>query len=87
MNRALGVVVAGADCAAHMRGFGTSTSPAAFDHGGAGGQIGWGDPVTGISVGYCTNGFADALVSGRRMTAIASLAARCAPSGSRREQQ
>jgi CubicO group peptidase (beta-lactamase class C family) len=78
VNRALSVVVAGDDGAAHMRGFGRGTSPVAFGHGGAGGQIAWGDPVTGISVGYCTNGFVDALTSGRRMTAIGSLAAACA---------
>ena len=34
-------------------------SPATFGHDGAGGQIGWGDPATttGISIGYCANGF------------------------------
>lgn len=78
VNRGLSIVVAGDDGAAHMRGFGRGASPAAFGHGGAGGQIGWGDPVSGISVGYCTNGFVDALTSGRRMTAIGSLAAACA---------
>jgi CubicO group peptidase (beta-lactamase class C family) len=78
VNRALGVVVAGDDGAAHMRGFGRATSAAAFGHGGAGGQIAWVDPRTGISLGYCTNGFTNPLASGRRMTAIGSLAAVCA---------
>ena len=78
VNRALAVVVAGDDGNMNMRGFGRATSPHAFGHGGAGGQIGWGDPVTGISLGYCTNGFVDPLVSGRRVSAVGSLAAQCA---------
>jgi CubicO group peptidase (beta-lactamase class C family) len=76
-NRALGVVVAGGDGNAVYRGFGRTCSPSAFGHGGAGGQIAWGDPETGISVGYATNGFADAITMGRRVTAISSLAANC----------
>ncbi len=77
-NRALGVVVAGDDGYAFMRGFGRTCSGRAFGHGGAGGQIAWGDPDTGISVGYATNGFVDAIASGRRITAIGSLAGNCA---------
>jgi CubicO group peptidase (beta-lactamase class C family) len=75
VNRALGVVVAGDDGNAFLRGFGKATSPRAFGHGGAGGQIAWGDPETGISVGYCTNGFVDWMAAGRRITAVSSLAA------------
>ena len=55
VNRALGVVVAG-DTWRNMRGFAHGNSAEAFGHGGAGGQIAWADPATGISVGYCTNG-------------------------------
>ena len=55
VNRGLGIVVAG-DEYRHFRGFARDNSPLAFGHGGAGGQIAWGDPVTGISIGYCTNG-------------------------------
>jgi len=76
-NRALAVVVAGDDGQAVYRGFGRTCSGRAFGHGGAGGQIAWGDPETGISLGYCTNGFVDALALGRRGTAISSLAAKC----------
>jgi CubicO group peptidase (beta-lactamase class C family) len=77
-NRALGVVVAGDDGFANFRGFGRTTSPLAFGHGGAGGQIGWGDPVSGISVGYCTNGYdRNDIRQGRRGVAISSLAALC----------
>jgi CubicO group peptidase (beta-lactamase class C family) len=74
VNRAVGVVVAGDDGKSHMRGFGRTCSPRAFGHGGAGGQIAFGDPQSGVSVGYCTNGFADWMAVARRVTAIASLA-------------
>jgi len=77
-NRGLSIVIAGDDGNAFMRGFGRTCSPVAFGHGGAGGQIAWGDPETGISVGYCTNGFTDWLTVGRRVTAISSLAGSCA---------
>ena len=78
VNRALAVVVAGDDGLAYMRGFGRTASARAFGHGGAGGQIAWGDPETGISVGYCTNGFASIEVIARRRVAIGSLAGDCA---------
>lgn len=55
-NRTLGLVVAGDDGHAMMRGLGRSVSPAAFGHMGAGGQIAWADPETGISFSYLTNG-------------------------------
>ena len=77
INRALAVVVAGADGKQDLRGFGRTASSRAFGHGGAGGQIGWGDPETGISVGYCTNGFVDQLGIGRRGVAVSSLAGSC----------
>ncbi|MBK7127473.1 MAG: beta-lactamase family protein [Dehalococcoidia bacterium] len=75
VNRALTVVVAGGDGNTHIRGFGKTTSARAFGHGGAGGQIGWGDPETGISVGYTTDGFVGDVLQGRRGVAISSLAA------------
>jgi CubicO group peptidase (beta-lactamase class C family) len=79
VNRALGVVVAGADGFANFRGFGKTNSPETFGHGGAGGQIGWADPASGISLAYCTNGFdRNDLRQGRRGVAISSLAAVCA---------
>ncbi|HXN85409.1 MAG TPA: serine hydrolase domain-containing protein [Candidatus Binataceae bacterium] len=77
-NRALGVVVAGGDGKANYRGFGKTNTANAFGHGGAGGQIGWADPSTGISLGYCTNGFdRDAVRQGRRGVALSSLAGDC----------
>jgi CubicO group peptidase (beta-lactamase class C family) len=77
VNRGLSIVIAGDDGSAHMRGFGHTTSPSAFGHGGAGGQIAWGDPETGLSLGYCTNGFTDWMTMARRITAISSLAGNC----------
>ncbi|MCY4095802.1 MAG: serine hydrolase [Gammaproteobacteria bacterium] len=55
VNRALGVVVAGNE-QRNFRGFGHSNSPTAFGHGGAGGQVAWADPETGLSFCYLTNG-------------------------------
>ncbi len=78
VNRGLGVVVAGGDGRANYRGFGKTNTPNAFGHGGAGGQIGWADPGTGISLGYCTNGFdRNDVRQGRRGVGISSIAADC----------
>jgi len=78
VNRALGVVVAGDDNR-NLRGFGHTNSANAFGHGGAGGQIAWVDPATGISVGYCTNGHdRNPLRQGRRSISISNRAAVCA---------
>ncbi len=75
-NRTLGLHVAGDDGRSHMRGMGRTVSPRAFGHNGAGGQIAFGDPDTGISFVYLTNGLEqNVLTEGRRTTAIASLAA------------
>ncbi|HEY5015117.1 MAG TPA: serine hydrolase domain-containing protein [Acidimicrobiia bacterium] len=78
-NRTLGLVVAGDDGHAAMRGFGHTVSPAAFGHGGAGGQIAWADPATGLSFVYLTNGLdRNVLREWRRTAGLASRAARCA---------
>jgi CubicO group peptidase (beta-lactamase class C family) len=76
-NRALGVIIAG-DARRTARGFGRSNSERSFGHRGAGGQIGWADPETGISVGYCTNGHdRDPLRWMRRCVEISGKAAVC----------
>ncbi|HXD89980.1 MAG TPA: serine hydrolase domain-containing protein [Candidatus Binataceae bacterium] len=78
-NRALGIVIAGGDGKANLRGFGRTNSAEAFGHPGFGGQIGWADPATGISFAYLTNGFdRNDLREGRRSVAVCSLAGSCA---------
>jgi CubicO group peptidase (beta-lactamase class C family) len=77
-NRALGVVVAGGDGKAHIRGFGHRVSPRAFGHNGAGGQVAWADPDTGVSFSYLTNGLDEHVLRvARRNSGIASRAAQC----------
>jgi CubicO group peptidase (beta-lactamase class C family) len=74
-NRGLGLMIAG-DAERNYRGFGHTNSEQAFGHGGAGGQIGWADPATGISIGYCTNGHdRDTIRQARRGIGISSRAA------------
>ena len=80
-NRTLGLVQAGGDGKSHFRGMGRTVSPLTVGHNGAKGQIAWGDPATGLSFGYCTNGLDEhAVREPRRTTALASLAAVCASS-------
>lgn len=77
-HRALGLVIAG-DEKRNQRGFGHTNSEYAFGHNGAGGQIAWADPATGISLGYCTNGHdANPVRQARRGVGISSRAAICA---------
>lgn len=78
-HRTLGLILAGDDGQAAMRGFGHTTSPRAFGHDGAGGQIAFADPVTGLSFCYLTDGHDRHLIREWRRTAgIASRAAVCA---------
>jgi CubicO group peptidase (beta-lactamase class C family) len=77
-HRGLGIVIAG-DQDRVYRGFGRTGSELMFGHNGAGGQIAWADPESGLSIGYCTNGFDRHPVrQARRGVAISSLAAVCA---------
>lgn len=79
INRSRGLVLAGDDGRSNLRGMGRTVSPRAFGHNGAGGQIAWADPETGLSFCYLTNGLdRNLLREPRRTTAIASLAAACA---------
>jgi len=62
-----------------MRGLGRTVSPGAFGHNGAGGQLAWADPATGLSLGYTTDGYDRHKVrQPRRDTAIGSVAGLCA---------
>jgi CubicO group peptidase (beta-lactamase class C family) len=75
-NRTLGLILASDDGFADRRSFGRTASPQAFGHPGAGGQLAFADPVTGLSVGYATAGLDQHLIrEGRRTIALASLAA------------
>jgi CubicO group peptidase (beta-lactamase class C family) len=77
-NRALGVIIAG-DADRTYRGFGHTCSELTFGHNGAGGQLAWVDPQTGISIGYCTNGHdRNPIRQGRRSVGIGSRVADCA---------
>lgn len=77
-NRALGLIISG-DKSRNFRGFGKTNSPEAFGHNGAGGQLVWADPATGISFTYLTPGHdRNSLRQGSRGVAISSLAAVCA---------
>jgi CubicO group peptidase (beta-lactamase class C family) len=78
-NRALGVIVAGDDGRANLRGFGHTQSPRTFGHNGAGGQLAWVDPESGLSFCYLTNGNdMHELRQPRRNSGITSRAAVCA---------
>ena len=73
-SRGLGITIAG-DADRVFRGFGRTNSELAFGHNGAGGQIAWADPATGLSFVYLTNGFdRDVIRQGRRGVALSSLA-------------
>jgi len=77
-NRSLGLVIAGDDARRSARGMGHTVSARAFGHNGAGGQIAWADPKSGLSFCYLTNGLDQhQLREWRRTTGIASRAANC----------
>ena len=77
VNRGLTVVLAGDDGHSADRGFGNGASPRAFGHGGAGGQVTWGDPETGLSVAFLTNSFQQDEQIRARTAQIGTLAAAC----------
>lgn len=77
-NRTLGLVVAGDDEKAVVRGFGRSAGPRSFGAMGVGGQVAWADPETGLSFSYLTNGLdVDVSAAFIRSAKLAGLAARC----------
>jgi CubicO group peptidase (beta-lactamase class C family) len=74
-SRGLGIVIAG-DASRTYRGFGHTNSPDAIGHNGAGGQIAWADPATGLSFAYVTGGHdRNPIREARRCVAVSSLAA------------
>jgi CubicO group peptidase (beta-lactamase class C family) len=75
-NRTIGLVVAGGDGLGPRRGFGHGNSPGTFGHDGAGGQLAWADPESGLSFAYLTNGLDRHLIrQWRRNIGIGSRAA------------
>jgi CubicO group peptidase (beta-lactamase class C family) len=78
-HRSRGLVVAGDPPAAQFRGFGLGASPRTFGHNGAGGQVAWVDPASGISFCYLTNGLdADPIRVAKRGIGLSSRASACA---------
>jgi CubicO group peptidase (beta-lactamase class C family) len=74
-HRSLGLMIAGEGDTARFRGYGHTVSPRTFGHAGAGGQIAFADPDTGISFVYLTNGLdANVLREHRRTAGLASRA-------------
>lgn len=75
-NRSRGLVLAGDDGFAVVRGFGEGVSPLAIASPGVGGQTAWADPATGLSFCYLTNGIdADLVRAFRRSLALSNRAA------------
>ncbi|MEY2451702.1 MAG: hypothetical protein QOD92_1276 [Acidimicrobiaceae bacterium] len=81
-RRTIGLVMAGDDGLGPRRGFGHGNSPGTFGHDGAGGQLAWADPDTGLSFVYLTNGLDRHLIrQWRRNISIGSKAAAVGLSG------
>jgi CubicO group peptidase (beta-lactamase class C family) len=78
--RGLGVVIAG-ERDRMWRGFAEACSPRSFGHMGAGGQISWADPESGLSFACFTNGAErNPARQGATGFRLSSLAAACVPS-------
>jgi CubicO group peptidase (beta-lactamase class C family) len=75
-NRTLGLILAGDDGHSALRGMGHTVSPQTFGHNGAGGQIAWADPKSGLSFAFCNSAIErNFIYEARRTAAIASRAA------------
>lgn len=77
-NRSHAFTIGGDDGQALMRGYGHTTGPRTFGHGGAKGQRAWADPDSGLSLGFVTHGLdRDDLVHARRGAGVSSAAGAC----------
>ena len=76
-NRSLGLIIQGDDGQGGRRGMGARhTSPGCFGHHGAGGQVAWADPRSGISFCFLTDSLdANAVRVARRGPLLSDLAA------------
>jgi len=78
-HRSQGMVVAGDPPDSTRRGYGHGQGPRTFGHNGAGGQLAWADPDSGISFCYLTNGLDEHVIrQGRRGIGLNTRAAACA---------
>ena len=72
-NRTHAFTVGGDDGQSVLRGYGHTTGPRTFGHGGAKGQRGWADPDSGLSLGFLTHGLdRNELVHAHRGAAVSS---------------
>ena len=79
-HRSRGLQVAGDPPDAQLRAFGHGVSPATYGHDGAGGQIAWVDPVSGLSFCYLTNGLDQHIIrQAKRTIGLSSRAAAVVP--------
>ena len=80
-HRSRGLMIAGDPPVAQRRGgWGHGQSPRSFGHDGAGGQIAWADPESGLSFSYLTNGLdRHPIREGRRKIGLSSRAAATVP--------
>lgn len=77
-HRSQGMVIAGDPPGATLRGYGHGAGPNTFGHAGAGGQLAWADPDSGLSFCYLTNGLDEHMIrQGRRSIGINTRAAAC----------
>ncbi|WP_436795857.1 serine hydrolase domain-containing protein [Actinospongicola halichondriae] len=77
-NRTRGFMVAGTDGMAPRRGLPVDAGPRTFGHDGAGGQVAWADPDTGMSVAFLPAGIDPDIVRlTRRSVSVSTRAMRC----------
>lgn len=81
-NRTRGFMVAGADGLAPRRGLPVDAGPRTFGHDGAGGQVAWADPDTGLSVAFLPSGIDPDIVRlTRRSISVSTRAMRALRAG------